>query len=69
VKVLWDKGFYVSSSIESTIITKQPYSNHARRMSYQLTELGQSLRPVLRSLARWGLSQFPEARLPDRQDG
>lgn len=50
------------------LITKQPYSNHTRRMNYQLTEVGESLRPVLRSIARWGLKQFPEARLPDALD-
>ncbi|OCQ96742.1 transcriptional regulator [Limnothrix sp. PR1529] len=50
------------------LITKQPYSNHTRRMNYQLTEAGESLRPVLRSIARWGLKQFPEARLSDALD-
>jgi|JI8StandDraft_2_1071088.scaffolds.fasta_scaffold02071_3 DNA-binding HxlR family transcriptional regulator len=50
------------------LITKQPYSNHSRRMSYQLTAAGQSLRPVLRSITRWGLQQFPTARIPEWGD-
>ena len=40
---------------ESGLVEKQPYSNHSRRMNYQLTEEGKSLRPVLKVMAAWGL--------------
>lgn len=49
------------------LVEKQPYSNHSRRMNYQLTELGQSLRPVLRTMIAWGLKHIPETRVP-RED-
>ncbi len=48
---------------ELGLITKEPYSNHARRMNYYLTERGQSLRPVLRSIVVWGLRQIPETEV------
>ncbi|HEY9616710.1 MAG TPA: helix-turn-helix domain-containing protein [Microcoleaceae cyanobacterium] len=50
------------------LVEKIPYSNHARRMNYQLTEQGQSLRPVLLSIVRWGLQHIPDtqAREGDR---
>ncbi|NJR32322.1 MAG: helix-turn-helix transcriptional regulator, partial [Chamaesiphon sp. CSU_1_12] len=35
---------------ELGLVTKQPYSSHSRRMNYQLTERGQSLRPVLKAM-------------------
>jgi DNA-binding HxlR family transcriptional regulator len=46
------------------LIEKQPYSNHSRRMNYQLTEQGQSLRPVLKTMIDWGLENIPETRIP-----
>ncbi|HEY9675001.1 MAG TPA: helix-turn-helix domain-containing protein [Waterburya sp.] len=46
------------------LVEKQPYSNHSRRMNYQLTERGQSLRPVLRTMIAWGLKHIPETRIP-----
>ncbi|MBW4519865.1 MAG: helix-turn-helix transcriptional regulator [Scytolyngbya sp. HA4215-MV1] len=50
---------------EMGLVEKQPYSNHPRRMNYQLTEPGKSLRPVLKAIAVWGLKQIPETRIPD----
>ncbi len=47
------------------LVEKQPYSNHPRRMNYQLTELGQSLRPVLKAMIAWGLKHIPETRVPE----
>jgi DNA-binding HxlR family transcriptional regulator len=38
------------------LITKQPYGNYSQRMSYSLTERGQKLEPVLRSLVKWSRS-------------
>jgi DNA-binding HxlR family transcriptional regulator len=49
---------------ESGLIEKQPYSNHSRRMNYQLTEKGQSLRPVLKVMIVWGLKHIPETQTP-----
>lgn len=46
------------------LVEKQPYSNHSRRMNYQLTQRGQSLRPVLRTMIAWGLKHIPETRIP-----
>lgn len=46
-------------------VTKRPYSNHSRRMHYQLSEDGYSLRPVLEAIARWGLQHIPETRIPE----
>lgn len=50
------------------LIQKQPYSNHTRRMNYQLTEKGKSLRPVLRSIIQWGLANLPETALPSEHE-
>ncbi|MBW4443592.1 MAG: helix-turn-helix transcriptional regulator [Plectolyngbya sp. WJT66-NPBG17] len=48
---------------ELNLIEKQPYSTHSRRMDYQLTEKGNSLRPVLRSMIKWGLANLPETSI------
>ncbi len=50
---------------EMGLVEKQPYSNHSRRMNYQLTERGKSLRPVLKAIAVWGLKHIPETKIPD----
>jgi DNA-binding HxlR family transcriptional regulator len=47
------------------LVEKQPYSNHSRRMNYQLTERGQTLRPVLKTMIDWGLENIPETRIPE----
>jgi DNA-binding HxlR family transcriptional regulator len=51
---------------EMGLVEKQPYSNHPRRMNYQLTERGKSLRPVLKATIAWGLRHIPDTRIPDR---
>ncbi len=53
---------------ELGLVVKQPYSNHSRRMNYQLTEQGESLRPVLKVIARWGLKHLPETQVPPEGD-
>ncbi len=50
------------------LVKKQPYSNHRRRMNYQLTEKGESLRPVLKVITAWGLKHIPETRIPEEKD-
>ena len=48
---------------ELELVEKQPYSNHSRRMNYHLTDRGKSLRPVLKSMIKWGLENLPETSL------
>jgi DNA-binding HxlR family transcriptional regulator len=47
------------------LVEKQPYSNHSRRMNYQLTERGRSLRPLLQAMIDWGLESIPQTRIPE----
>lgn len=49
---------------EIGLVEKQPYSNHSRRMNYQLTERGRSLHSVLKATIDWGLENIPETRIP-----
>ncbi len=49
------------------LVEKQPYSHHSRRMNYQLTELGRSLRPVLKAMIAWGLKHIPETRVSEAE--
>ncbi len=46
------------------LVQKRPYSNHSRRMNYSLTEAGQTLRPILKSMIAWGLKYVPETATP-----
>lgn len=50
---------------EMGLVEKQPYSNHPRRMNYQLTERGKSLRPVLKVMTAWGLKHISDTKIPD----
>ncbi len=50
---------------EMGLVKKQPYSNHLRRMNYQLTGRGESLRPVLKAMITWGLEYIPDTQIPD----
>jgi DNA-binding HxlR family transcriptional regulator len=49
---------------QAGLVTKNPYSNHSRRMNYQLTEQGKSLRPVLKAMIDWGLKNIPTSKIP-----
>jgi len=40
------------------IIESTPDSNDGRKKHYSLTEKGESLRPVLRSIAQWGIDHI-----------
>lgn len=53
---------------ELGLVEKQPYSNHARRMNYQLTAEGKSLRPVLKVMAAWGLKHVEGTQVPSFQN-
>jgi DNA-binding HxlR family transcriptional regulator len=49
---------------ELGLAEKQPYSKHSRRMNYQLTQKGKSLRPVLKAMTVWGLKQIDDTQIP-----
>jgi DNA-binding HxlR family transcriptional regulator len=49
---------------ELGLVEKQPYSSHPRRMNYQLTEKGKSLRPVLKVITAWGLKHIDDTQIP-----
>lgn len=49
---------------ELGLAEKQPYSKHSRRMNYQLTEKGRSLRPVLKVITAWGLKHIADTQIP-----
>ncbi len=49
---------------ELGLAQKQLYSSHSRRMNYQLTEKGKSLRPVLKVMAAWGLKHIEATQIP-----
>jgi DNA-binding HxlR family transcriptional regulator len=49
---------------ELGLAEKQPYSNHSRRMNYQLTEKGKSLRSVLKVITIWGLKHIDDTQIP-----
>jgi DNA-binding HxlR family transcriptional regulator len=51
---------------ELGLVSKQPYSNHSRRMNYLLTEKGQSLKPVLKIVAAWGLKHVDGTQVPSQ---
>jgi DNA-binding HxlR family transcriptional regulator len=48
---------------EMGLVEKHPYSNHPRRMNYQLTDRGESLRPILKALTAWGLKHIPDTEI------
>jgi DNA-binding HxlR family transcriptional regulator len=48
---------------EMGLVKKHPYSSHSRRMNYQLTERGRSLRPVLKAMVVWGLKNIPDTQV------
>lgn len=52
---------------EMGLVEKQPYGNHSRRMNYQLTEQGKSLRPVLKAMIAWGLKHIPDTQIPGNE--
>ncbi|MFQ3670529.1 MAG: helix-turn-helix domain-containing protein [Verrucomicrobiia bacterium] len=44
------------------LVQKQNDPTDRRRITYTLTPLGQSLRPILRTMADWGLHHLPGTR-------
>lgn len=49
--------------VENQIAEKVPLEEGAKRMSYQLTDKGQALKPVLMSLTKWGLKWEKDTKI------
>ncbi len=47
------------------LITKTPYQSTPVRYAYAATAKGESLRPVLRKIAAWGLKNIPGTAIPN----
>ncbi|MFZ2280725.1 MAG: helix-turn-helix domain-containing protein [Prosthecobacter sp.] len=45
--------------LEAGIVRQIPASDGGKRMAYELTEKGNSLRPVMKSIRDWGLTWEP----------
>jgi len=45
--------------LEAGILRQIPASDGGKRMAYELTEKGDSLRPVMKSIRDWGLAWEP----------
>ncbi len=48
------------------LVERKLYSTRPRRTSYHLTETGKSLRPVLKTIAVWGLRHLEQTRTPEQ---
>jgi len=46
------------------LIRSSPYQNNPPRHEYQLTAMGQDLRPVLKEMIRWGNRHVPGTMTP-----
>lgn len=44
----------LATLVEEGVIEKRPYSNHAGRFEYRLTQKGRDLQPVLLAILAWG---------------
>jgi DNA-binding HxlR family transcriptional regulator len=44
----------LTTLVDEGVLERRPYSNHAGRFEYHLTEKGRELLPVLRALMKWG---------------
>jgi DNA-binding HxlR family transcriptional regulator len=49
---------------QAGLLSSTPYSPHARRKAYHLTDAGRALAPALRALRDWGLTYLPDTRAP-----
>ena len=49
---------------KSGLIAKRPYQNKPLRHAYYLTKRGRDLYPVLKEIARWGITHIPGAHAP-----
>lgn len=50
------------------LVERIPYESKPTRHAYRLTPAGESLRPVLESIAAWGRTQLGEQADPPTQD-
>ena len=40
------------------LVSKAPYGNHRLRMAYTATEKGESTKPIIKEIVKWGLSNI-----------
>ena len=52
---------------QAGLVSKSPYQDNPVRYEYCLTETGNSLRPVVRSIVEWANSQIPGTQKPQLQ--
>ena len=48
----------------SGIVCRAAYQENPRRFTYSLTELGESLLPILQAMCKWANVHFPETWTP-----
>ncbi|MBL0188186.1 MAG: helix-turn-helix transcriptional regulator [Candidatus Obscuribacter sp.] len=46
------------------LVSKAPYGNHRSRMAYTLTQKGETIGPVLKEVARWGVKNVEGTLTP-----
>jgi DNA-binding HxlR family transcriptional regulator len=51
---------------EAGLVEGRPYSDHPRRLAYQLTAKGRELAEIVDALAAWGVANVPGTRRPNR---
>lgn len=49
--------------LEAGIVRQIPASDSGKRMAYELTEKGEALRPILKSMRDWGLAWEPGTKV------
>jgi len=51
---------------QSGLLKKTPYQDNPVRYNYRLTELGESIRPVIRSIISWANENIPGTHVPKK---
>jgi DNA-binding HxlR family transcriptional regulator len=49
--------------LEAAIVRQIPTSDGGKRMAYELTEKGEALRPILKTMRDWGLAWEPGTKV------
>ena len=50
--------------VDQGLAIREPDSEDGRKVTYRLTERGESLRPVIKAIAAWGLESIEGASVP-----
>lgn len=53
--------------LDSGIVRQIPASDSGKRMAYELTEKGEALRPIMKSMRDWGLTWEPGTKAAMQQ--